>query len=161
MIFVLCSVWANNKYYNAVGNLTLIRASKMDHGLILKNFHDLFQNDKTMGRVFHLLNFNFFSVFCPHASFLSPPVAQPRSCQTSFSHLCALPLTLDFMALFLPQGPAFWKEGCFLHQAHHQNHLGVFIKTRNALPKTEVPQCLLETLIHGPGGGQGTRSFFV
>lgn len=102
-----------------------------------------------------------FSVFCPHASFLSPPVAQPRSCQTSFSHLCALPLTLDFMALFLPQGPAFWKEGCFLHQAHHQNHLGVFIKTRNALPKTEVLQCLLETLIHGPGGGQGTRSFFV
>lgn len=48
-----------------------------------------------------------FSVFCPHASFLSPPVAQPRSCQSSFSHLCALPLTLDFMALFLPQGPAF------------------------------------------------------
>lgn len=59
MMFILCLVWTNNKYYNAVGNLTMIKASKMGHGLILKNFHNMFENDKTMGKVFHLLNFNF------------------------------------------------------------------------------------------------------
>ena len=100
-----------------------------------------------------------FSVFCPHASFLRPPMAQPRSCQTSFSHLCALPLMLDFMALFLPQGPDFWQEGCFLHKAHHRNHLGVFIKTRNALPKNRGASVSLGNPDSWPWGRAGDQKF--
>lgn len=95
-----------------------------------------------------------FSVYCPHASFLSPPMARPRSCQASLRQPCALPADVWFYGLIF-----FWQEGCFLHQAHHQNHLGVFIKTRNALPKNRGASVSLGDSNLWPWGRAGDQKF--